>query len=116
MPSFGDLRESVRFERRTLVADDGYGNVSSAWALLAGPFAARIEPQTGSEEVIADRPQGVAPVAITIRWSSEAAQIQAQDRAVDQRTGRTYNVTAVTNEDERKRYVNIVASAGAADG
>lgn len=116
MPQGGDLRESVRFERRVIGADDGYGNVSRAWALFAGPFAAGIEPQSGSEEVLSDRSTGVQPVAITIRWCASAAQIQPQDRAVDQRSGRMFNVIAVANEDERRRYLNIVASAGAADG
>jgi head-tail adaptor len=116
MPIGGDLRERLRFERRTIGADDGYGNVSQTWALLYGPVAARIEPQAGSEEVLSERPTGIQPVAITIRWSPAAARLEPQDRAVDQRSGRTFNVIAVANEDQRRGYLNIVASAGAADG
>lgn len=84
--------------------------------LFTGTMAARIEPQTGSEDVIAERPTGVQPVVITVRWNTLAAGIQPQDRAVDVRSGKTYNVTSVANEDERRRYLNIAASAGAADG
>lgn len=118
MPIGGDLRESLRFERRATVGGGGvdYGNYSGAWGLLYGPVAARIEPQAGSEEVLAERPTGIQPAAITIRWSTKAAQIQPQDRIVDERSGRTWNVIAIANEDQRRQYLNIVASSGAADG
>jgi head-tail adaptor len=115
MPAFGDLRERLRFERRS-EADDGYGNVAGAWDVIIGPLWARLEPQTGSEDVLSDRVSGVQTAEITVRWSRDAADIQPQDRAVDERTGRTWNVISVANNDERHRYLNILASAGAADG
>lgn len=115
MPLGGDFRERVRFERRTTGVDDGYGNVLETWAPLAGPFAARIEPGTGSEEVIAGRPQGVGPAAITIRWSKEALDIGPADRIVDLRSGRKWNIASIINEDQRKQYLNIAATHGIVD-
>jgi head-tail adaptor len=115
MPA-GELREMVRFERRRQIADDGYGNVLSGWTIIAGPMPARVEPQTGSEDVIAERPTGVQPVAITVRWSKTAAVVEPQDRAVDRRNNRIWNILSVSNNDERKQYLNMIATAGVADG
>jgi head-tail adaptor len=112
----GELRERVRIERRATITDDGYGNTRGAWALFLGPVAARIAPATGSEEVLADRPAGIQPAEITIRWSRVARDIQPQDRVVDVRHGRTWNILAIANTDERHGYLTISASAGGADG
>jgi head-tail adaptor len=111
----GELKELVRFDRRATI-DDGYGNTAGAWELLGGPWPARIAPAAGSEDVLADRLSGLQPVEITIRYFSQTLAIQAQDRAVDVRTGRTYNITSVNNPDERHAYLSILATAGGADG
>lgn len=116
MPVGGDFRERVRFERRSIIGDDGYGNRIDGWAALYGPVAARIDPGIGAEDVLSGRPVGVQPATITIRWSSAAAGIQPQDRVVDERLGRTWNVAGIANEDQRRGYLVIAASAGAADG
>lgn len=112
----GELKEMMRFDRRTTIPDDGYGNTTSIWAALAGPWPARVAPASGSEDVLADRLTGLEPVEITIRWCSSAAGIQSQDRAVNVRSGKTYNVIAVANEDEKRAYLTILATAGGADG
>jgi head-tail adaptor len=112
----GELRERVRFDRRATIPDEGYGNTQGAWATLAGPYAARIAPAAGSEDVLAERLTGLQPVEITIRYSRQAATIQTQDRAVDVRSGRTYSISSVNNADERHAYLTILATAGGADG
>lgn len=112
----GDLREMVRFDRRSIIPDDGYGNTAGGWATLAGPWPARIAPAAGSEDVLAERLSGLRPIEITIRWTPLAASIQTQDRAVDIRTGKTYNVTSIDNPDEHRAYLTVLASAGGADG
>lgn len=112
----GELKEQVRFDRRAIIPDDGYGNTTGAWETLGGPWPARIAPAAGSEDVLAERLSGLQPVEITIRYSSQTVKIQTQDRAVDVRSGRTYNVTSINNPDERRAYLTILATAGAADG
>jgi head-tail adaptor len=112
----GELRERVRFDRRATIPDDGYGNTTGAWALFAGPWPARIAPAAGSEDVLAERLTGLQPVEITIRYCTQAVAIQSQDRAVDVRSGKTYNVTSINNADERHAYLSILATAGGADG
>jgi head-tail adaptor len=112
----GELRERVRIDRRAAIPDDGYGNTQGAWAEFIGPVAARIAPAAGSEDVLAERLQGLQPVEITIRYSRQAAAIQTQDRAVNVRSGKTYNVTSINNADERRAYLSILATAGGADG
>jgi head-tail adaptor len=112
----GELREMVRFDRRATIPDDGYGNTSGAWEPFAGPCPARIAPAAGSEDVLAERLQGLQPVEITVRYSRQTAALGTQDRAVDVRSGRTYSISSVNNGDERLAYLTILATAGGADG
>jgi head-tail adaptor len=112
----GELKEMLRFDRRAMIPDDGYGNTQGAWATFAGPYPARVAPAVGSEDVLAERLTGLQPVEITIRHCSGAAGIQTQDRAVDVRSGRTYSISSVNNADERHAYLTILATAGGADG
>jgi head-tail adaptor len=112
----GDLRELVRFDRRATITDDGYGNTRGGWAAFAGPYPARVVPAAGSEDVLADRLQGLQPVEITIRWTPLGATIETQDRAVDVRSGKTYSISSVNNGDEHRAYLTILAAAGGADG
>lgn len=112
----GELREMIRFDRRTIRGDDGYGNVVNGWATFAGPLPARVEGAAGSEEVQAGHVIALSPVTITVRYCQSAAAVRPQDRAVDQRTGRTWNITSVANLDERRAYITVTASGGAADG
>jgi head-tail adaptor len=112
----GELREMLRFDRRATIPDDGYGNTRGAWAEFAGPYPARVAPAAGSEDVLADRLSGLQPVEITIRWTPLAVTIQTEDRAIDVRSGKTYNVTSINNADERRAYLTILATAGGADG
>jgi SPP1 family predicted phage head-tail adaptor len=112
----GELRERIRFDRRLIAGDDGYGNVIYAWQTIAGPLAARIDPGRGSEAVLAQRITGIAVYDIKVRWCAAARAIETQDRAVNERTGEEYNVTAVTNDDETRHYMNITATTGEAAG
>jgi head-tail adaptor len=111
--SAGQLRERVRFSKRTVDIDQ-YGNEEGAWT--AGPpftVAARIMSLRGSEPVLAQRLQGVQPVIITIRKSSQTAALGTEWRAVDTRAGTIYNIITVTPA-ELKDHLDLVAHAGVA--
>lgn len=104
----GELRERLRFERRTVAGDDGYGNTIYAWKkIFEAP--ARVRPMREDENVAQQRLAGVINFEITVRWHEAAADLMAADRAVDMRTGKLFNITQAINADEHRRYLSIVA-------
>lgn len=109
----GPLRERVRFERRASGSGDGYGNVSTAWSEL-DVVSAEVRPMRGSEQVLATKLEGREPVEIRVRFSSTLANLTTDDRAVNVRTGATFNVRSVENRDQRKKYLTVIAEAGVA--
>lgn len=114
MPA-GLLRERVRFERRIPMGDDGYGNVRANFVPVA-TMAARIDPASGREDVIAAKLQGVQLFEITVRWSRDSKTIKATDRAVNARSGEVFNIRSAANEDEHRRYMTFTVSQGDAHG
>jgi SPP1 family predicted phage head-tail adaptor len=107
--SAGDLRELLRFERRTVAGDDGYGNTIYAWSpLFEAP--GRVKPLREDERVAQQRVEGVINFEITIRWQAQCDELMAADRAVDMRTGKLFNLTQAINADEHRRYLSIVAT------
>jgi SPP1 family predicted phage head-tail adaptor len=113
--SAGTYRERVRFERRVEGADDGYGNTLLNWTPLI-TVAARIDPMTGEERLIAGKLQAVQAYEITVRWSFAARGIKPSDRAVNVRTDEVYNIHSVANDDERRREICLLCSWGDAHG
>lgn len=112
--SAGELREKVRFEAR-IQSDDEYGNPSAGEFSDQFTVAARIQPLKAGETIMAARLAGRKPVIIRVRYSSDTALIEAGWRAVDARTGTIYSIDAPPiNVDERRRYFDIVATAGVA--
>jgi head-tail adaptor len=106
----GELRERVAFDRRALVSD-GYGNEEGDWEeQFVEP--ARIRPLRGGEQVMASRLQGVQPVIIKVRVSSKTRQIETDWRARDVRTNVIYALHTTANTDEKKKYFEILATAG----
>ncbi len=107
----GSLSERVTFERRDAIPD-GYGNE------ISGPFQpiftepARLQPRTGSEPVIAARLTGVQPYTLTVRSSTRTREVTPAWRAKNARTGATYNIKAITNPDERGRYIEMLVVEG----
>src|SRR5262245_36946829 len=108
MTEAGDLRERVRFERRITTGDDGYGNVRQDWMLMTR-VAARIAPMRGSEEVLANRLQGIQSYEITVRASKVTLGLLPSDRAIDERHGTVFNITAVDNPDEKRQWLRLTA-------
>lgn len=109
----GNLRERVGFYRRAM-ASDGYGN--SEGAFPAEPefsVAANIKPRLGGEQVLQSRLQGVNLVNITVRWSSETAQVEPDWIVKNERTGEVYNIRSIINPDERRRFIEMLCERGA---
>lgn len=111
--SAGELREKITFFSQS-AEDNDLGTIAGAWV---GQFtvAARIQPLRGSEPIIAQRLQGVQPVVIKVRSSSDTRQITTAWKATNARTGVEYNIRAVT-PDERRQYIDFLAESGIALG
>lgn len=112
--AIGNLRERVRFEARGYVEGDTTGNPQS------GPFAevytcaAEITPKLGSETVLASRLSGIQPMLITVRICAAIKDIAADWRVIDVRKNVAYNIKAMSNPDEKRQYLEILAVAGEA--
>lgn len=112
--SAGELREKLSFEAR-ISSDDEYGNPTAGEFTEQFEVSARIQPLKGGEGVIAARLTGVQPVIIRVRYSSDTAMIEAGWRAIDTRNNKVYAITAPPiNVDERRRYLDILATLGVA--
>lgn len=107
----GALDKLVRFEVRS-VGEDEYGNVTT------GPWAeqfrepARLRPLKGSEPVLAQRLVGVQPYVLTVRSSTRTRGVDGAWRAVNARSGAIYDITAITNPDERGAYLDMLVTEG----
>lgn len=110
----GELRERVAFERRG-EADDGAGNVEADWQQVGGAVAARIKFETYGETVTAQRLEGRQPARIMVRASAATRMVTTDWRIRDARSGRTFNITAVT-PGERRDQIDFLCVAGGADG
>lgn len=112
----GAMRERVRFQRRRPDKDQ-WGNVEGEWATLA-ERAAQIRPMKGGEAIEAGKLEGRAPVEIVVRWchtlGSGASALVTDDRVVDVRSGRAFNIRSVENRDQRRRFLTLTCEAGVA--
>lgn len=109
MPSAGDLSERVAFASETSAADD-YGNEVSGYTDQFTVWAG-IRFLRGTEPVIAQRLQGVQPVIITVRASSDTNQVDTSWRARDVRSGTVFNIRSVTPTDE-PGWIDFLTEAG----
>lgn len=113
MPVTGQLRDRVTFQRRGTVSDE-YGNEQTgAWEDVF-TVAANIAPARGREEVLAQRLQGVRPVEITVRWSSQTVQIAPEWRAVNARKpSEVYNIHDIRDPDGKRAWNILTCTLGA---
>lgn len=113
-PAAGELRQSVRFERRA-VAGDGYGNSEGDWAALIASRAAKLTPTRGGEEVQAARLQGVSAWDLWVRFDSETSQVEPGDRVIDRRDEtRAFNVRFAQDMTGRRRFILMQLELGVA--
>ena len=113
MHTSGQLKDRVTFQKRGMV-DDGYGNeVSGPWEDQF-TVAANIRPARGREEVLAQRLQGVRPVEIEVRWSSQTVLIQPERRAVNARKpGEIFNIHDICDPDGKRAWNILTCTLGA---
>ena len=113
MPSAGDLKERVRFERRA-TGDDGFGNtVPGEWQEQFTRWAMFLM-RPGSEAVLGARLEGRQPVTIIVRFDSQTKTITPDWRAVDVRTGKVYAIRAAEDMDRRRQWWSMVCEGGVA--
>jgi SPP1 family predicted phage head-tail adaptor len=110
--SAGELRERVTFQQRSYQSD-GYGNSEGDFG-DAFTVAARIKPARGAESIQAARLAGREPVVITVRYSSDTAEIRTEWRAYDARSQKYYNIRSIVNPDEHKAYLDLECDGGVA--
>ncbi|MHA6644531.1 head-tail adaptor protein [Mesorhizobium sp. A623] len=100
-----DLREVADFQNYIEV-DDGFGGTKLEFATI---FTApcRIRTLKAGETIIASRLAGTATLVLTIRWQPAAAEITPAWKALNARSGATYEIKAATT-DERKAWVDLL--------
>lgn len=109
----GGLDQRFRFEKRE-EADDGYGNtVTGDWLPQFTVWAGR-KYLRGGESVIADRLQARQPAILRIRNSSQARQITAEWRAVDDRTGTVFAIRENPTVTDDRAYLEMLVESGVA--
>jgi SPP1 family predicted phage head-tail adaptor len=109
MPQAGQLKDRITFQARSNVSDD-YGNeVTGPWTDQF-TVSARVTASPGRETVTAQRLQGINPVDVWVRWSSQTAQIQTEWRAVDARDpSRVFAILSVTDPEEYRRQFRLLS-------
>lgn len=118
MRGAGNLRDRVRFERRT-TTDDGYGNQEGAWGDLTPPVvrACELKPTRGGESIQAGRLAGTALWDCWVRDDTGTRSVQVGDRAVDERdSSRVWNVRFNEDMDGKRQRRLIQLESGVAAG
>lgn len=113
----GVLKWQVRFDQKIAV-DDPYGGTTSEWQPQFTRWA-EIRPLKGSEPVIAQRLTGIQPVLIIVRSDTETRQITPAWRAVELDRGeevRFYGLKTAEDMERARKYITMIAEAGASDG
>lgn len=111
----GSLNDRFTFQKRTTTTGDGYGNFQAGWETQFTVWTKRIFLR-GGETVIAERLQGRAPSVLTIRASSQAAQITTDWRAVNANDAtEIYNIRSISKSEDRS-YLDILCERGVASG
>jgi len=99
----GDLRHQVLLQRYALLQDaldepiETWATISTAWA--------KISPVTGQEFFAADQLNSSVDHKITVRY---IAGLSPKDRVLF--GTRIFNIEAILDTDERRRYLTLMAS------
>lgn len=116
-PGAGELRASVRFERRGPQANVGGVVVDGAWAVLIDRRSARLLPVRGGEQVQADRLSGVAAFELVVRSDSATRGVTTADRVVDRRDPtRVFDIRFAEDLEGRGRWIVLQLEKGTGDG
>lgn len=115
-----DLRQSVKFQRRTLTTS-ALGATKGAWSDYIAQRAASLTPlrprRGNAEEVIAARLQGTSIWDLWVRWDSLTSTITNEDRVIDLRNvANIFNIRWVADLEGRKRWLFMQLEQGSASG
>lgn len=111
----GQLDKRFRFDKRrelTLPGDD-HGTVEAEWQAQFTCWANLLYLRRG-EGVQQSRLAGVQPCVLSIRSSQQSREIATDWRAVDVRTGQTYNIRTV--EHPTRDRIEMLIEGGVVDG
>jgi SPP1 family predicted phage head-tail adaptor len=113
-----ELRSLIGFYQRQTISDN-YGNEQTVFPdVPVFTCAANIKPRLGGESVLAARLSGSNMVNITVRKSSDTAQIDSAWRVKDERTNVIYNVRSVIDPYEQTcehdRFIEMLCEKGVA--
>ncbi len=112
--SAGPMRGLLNLQQQ-VEGDDGYGNVTVAWATVA-TVAAGLAPMRGGEQIVAARMAGRQPYIVTIRSSEQTRQITPAWRFVDARAGnrpdgeprRVLDIKAISDPDGKNAWLEAL--------
>ena len=107
MPRIGAMRERVVIQAGAGAAD-GYGGRTSDWSAVATVWA-EVAPIGGRERAQAEQLEGVVTHRVTIRHRTD---VTAAHRLLW--GSKALNVRAVTNPDQRRRYLDLLCEEGTA--
>lgn len=113
----GDLRQRVRFERRS-DADDGAGNTRGDWVDLDMARSCSLTPTRGGETIQAARMTGSASWDLWLRADRRLREVTTDDRVVDARDAtRTFNIVFGPEDmDGDGRWLFCQLTSGGVDG
>lgn len=109
MASAGQLNKRVTFQSATVVEDAGGGGAET-WGgdiTVAGGF----RPERGRERIEAGRVEAALAGVLKVRSSAATRAIDAETHRV-LIDGEPYNITSVSNPDQRNAYLEMTVEAG----
>ena len=105
----GKLKESVTFQRRTLVSD-GAGGQTESWATVSGaPTRAHVMPTGGSERFVHDRTEATVRLRLVVRYTSA---LRESDRV--QIRSKVHNIRFIDNVEFANKWLQIDVDGGVA--
>lgn len=108
----GELKHRVAFDS-PVTSQDATGDEIIVWTQAFILWAA-VEPLTGRERLLRDQVVGVGETRIRIRWSEQAAAINAKWRARHQ--GVIYNLSEPQADPTGRREIKFLATSGVTSG
>jgi SPP1 family predicted phage head-tail adaptor len=104
----GKLRHVVQLESQSGTADGG-GGIAITWPAYATGVSALLKPANGTERRFADRLEANITHVAWIRYRTD---VQAKHRLLY--AGRTMQIRAVLNLEERNRWLELHLEEGVA--
>ncbi len=106
----GRLRRRVTFQQEVETPDGG-GGYELTWADRFSVWGG-FRPERGQERLEAGRLESAVAGVLTVRSSSQTRQVTAEWRVMIR--GEPYQIRAVTNPDQRSKYLELTVERGVA--